>query len=304
MIPTPFIYAASPDAVAGRLRRVGDFSAHVYIEYEHRILMLHSLRHGNIMGPGGKLNPDETVLAGLTRELNEEMPVLTEFILSRLHDKSTVGMWRQTKAGVHNTFLIEAKPSDFDVWAKRAELQAVIDREKATLNRPDYLEADGGLVLVPLEPMVRSISDWKHSGQDGDPKIECYIDAMERNYLPLRSIIVPVVEELKTLVRLSQLPMAVRLAFTTVQLGYAHFAGNEMITLDGDPISRLCVSCGINRAIRDDFAASRYTLTCNACGNSNAFFIRELRRLEEQLVDSADLTVLSCKPVEYYETPK
>ena len=293
MLPTPFIYVTAPASIDTRLGRVGDFSAHVYIAYENNILML---RHGNVTRSGGTLNPDETVLTGLTRILNEEMPVFTDFILSRL--RNAVGMWCQTEEGVHNTFLIEAKPTDFDVWAKCAELR----REKETSNR-----SDGELVLVPLEPMVKSISDWKHSGQVGDPKIECYVDAMERNFLPfrsnflpLRNVIVPVVGELKTLLRLARTPV-IHQAFATTQAYYKYFANNAMMILDNDPISRVCVSCGVDRTARDDFARSKYAIMCNACGNHHALSMRELRRIEDQL-ESADLVVLACKIIEYYET--
>lgn len=294
MIPTPFIYVTDSSKIKQRLERRGDFSAHVYIAYGNSVIMLHSLRHGNVMGAGGKLDPNETVLAGLIRELNEEIPVLTEFIASRLQDKTTVAMWRQTNAGVHNTFLIEANSIDFDVWEKRVELQAAIEREKATQNRPDYLEADGGLVLVPIEEL-------SNLTRDGNPEIECRTGPNERCRLPLRNVIVPVVSELKLLVQLARSPEAIRVAFGRVQLFYNNFAGNTIVTMDDAPISRICVSCGTNRAIQDDFAKSRYTIMCNLCGNKHAAAIRELRRIEEEKSASLDLTVVACAVIEHYE---
>ena len=292
MLPSPFVYMTTPASIEARLRRVDEHSAHVYVVYNDCVLMLHSLRQGKICGPGGKVDRGETLLEGLTRELHEEIPVLAEFILSRLGN--AVGMWRRSEAGVHNTFLIEATPADFDVWAKCDQLKAAIEHEKSTLNRLEYMEADGGIVLAPIDSMIRRISDWKHTGQKGDPQLECYVGPMERNYMALRRIFAPYVEELTTLRRLLQLPQVVRNAFDVVQGYYKIFSDNALLEAGG---TRYCVHCGTER-----FDTSRYKLMCGLCGAGHEVCVRDLRAAEEANTDSSDLTVVACRVIQHYES--
>lgn len=255
--------------------------------------MVKSLKFDNsVFGIGGELKKEETVLDGLFREAKEEAPSIAEILLEVLkNEKRAVGMYRESRRGIHSTFLISL-PDDFDFDKAKMKHDNIVAMEKADLNRADYLETDGGLLAVPLYVFYTAVASGINGGEMVLPDVGI-----------LRKIVYPVFNELLTLIPFKDRDYGAQAAVVKTHSFYKHFLNVWGIS----GVEAVCMECLHCKAVKwnvadflhNGLSDGKLRLFCPSC---SASWHRSLSALKQAAYfdDKMDFLALANAPLREY----
>lgn len=196
--------------ILSRLSLRGQFSGHVYVVCGSALLLLKSIKHNNVMAPGGIIGAEETLGQGLKRELKEEFGPVKPYVMKQLTKGNAVGIWRKTERfGFHNSFVLP-RITEAQTESYMLDYRTRLEAEKAGPNRKEYLEGDGGIVLVELSEIERAVGD---SSDSAEPVVKCRRLADQgqeliEDHVPLRRAIMPALALLpELLAHVEKLPL-------------------------------------------------------------------------------------------------
>lgn len=241
--PTSYVYLAS-SGISNRLKLLNQYSGHVYAFIGSKIVLVASVQFKNLTGPGGEIKPGETLMEGIARELDEEVPFLADKIMKQLKNGNAVGAWRQSSRGFHNTFMVTLEDlTEQEFYILNEQHMLRVEDEKQNLNRKDHLETDGGMVLVEWNSLLDAIADWEKNGDE---------PAIKDQAFPLRGAVMFAVAELPFLFKLSKLASYDQRIFNWTQNYYQNFDGVWGIQ-DNQAVCLSCINCSKVRQMEDNF---------------------------------------------------
>jgi 8-oxo-dGTP pyrophosphatase MutT (NUDIX family) len=290
-LPTPYVFIP-PTEVVKRLSLPGQYSGHVYVLWRDYVLMLRTIKHNNLFGPGGLINSGETLLHGIQRELEEELPILASPVMKSLMDGKAAGIWRQTRFGVHNTFVVRHDDNSQDPTDESMlhlimrDYEDVLINERNGLNRPDYLEGDGGLVFVKTNTLLGTIVKYILNKRDDKTPylMECLTLDGQKEY-PIRDKILPAMEEMSNLMELLKVDQELSRAFGDTQHYLKFFISNQWRVL-GDNVQYLyCLGCHTQRMSIAEFEGDSngrgQNLMCPSCAHGHYTALNSLAKFGE-----------------------
>lgn len=296
-LPTPYVFIP-PTEVVKRLSLPGQYSGHVYVLWNDYVLMLRTIKHNNLFGPGGLINPEETLLQGIKRELQEELPLLARPVMKSLTEGKAAGIWRQTRFGVHNTFVVRHEDNRQDptdesmLYQLMTDYEIVLEKERNGANRPDYLEGDGGIVFVKTSTLQETVNKYISQGRDDRIPylMECLTLTEQKEY-PIRDKILPAMEEMSNLMELLKMGRELSLAFGVTQQYLKHFTPNQWCVFGENVQCRQCLGCHSDRTTLAEFLADGsgrgQNLMCPTCAHGHYVALNVLATFGNQWVELA-----------------